>query len=291
MAQITRLARRELESRHEAERLLDRQKPGQKRVPVFSADPVRLGEIDRLGKSKRTRNRPSECGQVRRQTDRSAQIDRQRAYVRAFSAPDGHPGVRQTSSGRLENLDLEQVDPDTPGLALDLLTGSRSLVEPSPSHADGGVHGRNLLGLSQKLRQRGRQRLRREPTWIGLLQNAPFGVARLGRDPEGDGRLVGLVLASQEVLEFHCLIYAYRKYARGERVEGAGVARLVGPQEPANPLDHVETRQAERLVDHQDARVLTFARWTGGHRYFHPSLSFTSLSSLSILSPSAMLSS
>src|SRR5205085_5661768 len=88
--------------------------------------------------------------------------------------------------------------------------------------------------------------------WDGAgFEDYAFGVARGRLHAQADRRLVALVGVQLQLPELGGRAEAQRKYASGERVERARVARLFGAQEPLGLLQRLVAGKTQWLVEEE----------------------------------------
>src|SRR5207244_12022679 len=95
----------------------------------------------------RTDMQATELTEVRDASEAPADVRGQRPHVRAAAAldQDGRSGIRTG----LEGFDVDSVDADAPGGALDLLAAPGQLVESPTAELHGRHHRRALLDVGE----------------------------------------------------------------------------------------------------------------------------------------------
>ena len=204
-------------------------------------------EGDRLGQGERPGLGPPQCRDVRAAAQDLAKIFHQRTHVGAFAAGNG-----QGRTGRLEGEQIQARNSNRTRLALHYLSCTGELVQRLSVFLQRRVHRRHLLYVATEARQ-GLFEIVPTDGHVPLGEQFALGVAGGGGDAHAHHRLVTLVGIEKILGELGRLAEAQRQHPGGQRVEAAGVAGLLGIEQPADFLQCLVGTHAARLVEHQDA--------------------------------------
>ena len=169
------------------------------------------------------------------------------ADVGAFAALHADLGF-----GELEVKDLDGVDADATGLALDVDALAGVLVEGFALVLEGGIHGGQLL-LRAEVLLTGYLKIGLADFGIAGGDDAAFGITGVGGLAESEGGDVGFVGIEQILGEFGGLAEADGEQAGGQRIEHAGVAGFFGTVEAAGLLEGAVAGEAGGFVEQEDA--------------------------------------
>ena len=113
--------------------------------------------------------------------------------------------------------------------------------------------GGNLLAGTAEARQRRLDSVRGHLLGIGSAGDTALDIVAVGLDAEGHVGQVGLGGVVEELQRLRGHANRERQHAGGGRIEGAGVADPLFPEETARAGDDVEAGPAGGLVDHEVA--------------------------------------
>jgi hypothetical protein len=164
--------------------------------------------------------------------------------------------------GELEAEDLDVVDMDVAGLALDIDTLAGVLVEGLALVLEGGIHGGQLL-LCAEVLLTGYLKLGLADFGVAGGGDAAFGITGIGGLAEAEGGDVGFVGIEQILGEFGGLAEADGEQAGGQRIEHAGVAGFFGTVKAAGLLEGAVAGEAGGFVEQEDAVEGAFLRFHG----------------------------
>src|SRR5207244_1722636 len=154
---------------------------------------------------------------------------------------------------RAAQHELETVDRDLPGRALDLEAPAGERVERHAVTLERRVHGRHLLLAPREARgERGERGLRERRDGRRVDRRAG-AVERVGRGAEADRALVRLLLDEEIARHLGRLAEAEREEAARERVERAQVSDLGVPAPTVSPSVRTYTRATRRSADMRTA--------------------------------------
>ena len=179
------------------------------------------------------------------------------ADVGAFAALHADLGF-----GELEAEDLDGVDMDVAGLALDIDALAGVLVEGFALVLEGGIHGGQLL-LCAEVLLAGYLKIGLADFGIAGGDDAAFGITGVGSLAESEGGDVGFVGIEQILGEFGGLAEADGEQAGGQRIEHAGVAGFFGTVEAAGLLEGAVAGEAGGFVEQEDAVEEAFLGFHG----------------------------
>ena len=179
------------------------------------------------------------------------------ADVGAFAALHADLGF-----GELEVKDLDGVDADATGLALDVDALAGVLVEGFALVLEGGIHGGQLL-LCAEVLLAGYLKIGLADFGIAGGDDAAFGITGVGSLAESEGGDVGFVGIEQILGEFGGLAEADGEQAGGQRIEHAGVAGFFGTVEAAGLLEGAVAGEAGGFVEQEDAVEEAFLGFHG----------------------------
>ena len=179
------------------------------------------------------------------------------ADVGAFAALHADLGF-----GELEAEDLDVVDMDVAGLALDIDALAGVLVEGFALVLEGRIHGGQLL-LCAEVLLAGYLKLGLADFGVAGGGDAAFGIAGIGGLAEAEGGDVGFVGIEQVLGEFGGLAEADGEQAGGQRIEHTGVAGFFGTVEAAGLLEGAVAGEAGGFVEQEDAVEGAFLRVHG----------------------------
>ena len=179
------------------------------------------------------------------------------ADVGAFAALHADLGF-----GELEVKDLDGVDADATGLALDIDALAGVLVEGFALVFEGGIHGGQLL-LCAEVLLAGYLKIGLADFGIAGGDDAAFGITGVGSLAESEGGDVGFVGIEQILGEFGGLAEADGEQAGGQRIEHAGVAGFFGTVEAAGLLEGAVAGEAGGFVEQEDAVEEAFLGFHG----------------------------
>ena len=179
------------------------------------------------------------------------------ADVGAFAALHADLGF-----GALEVKDLDGVDADATGLALDVDALAGVLVEGFALVLEGGIHGGQLL-LCAEVLLAGYLKIGLADFGIAGGDDAAFGITGVGSLAESEGGDVGFVGIEQILGEFGGLAEADGEQAGGQRIEHAGVAGFFGTVEAAGLLEGAVAGEAGGFVEQEDAVEEAFLGFHG----------------------------
>ena len=162
----------------------------------------------------------AELTEVRDTSEAPADVRGQRPHVRAAAAldQDGRSGIRTG----LEGFDVDSVDADAPGRALDLLAAPGQLVEPPAADLHGRHHRRELLDLAEECRDH-RLDLRLVDRHRSPVDHLSRRVEGRGRDAEHDGAPVSLAGVLEEAQQPRRASEPHEEHARRVGIERPGV--------------------------------------------------------------------
>ena len=187
---------------------------------------------------------------ARRAGDEDVDVDGLHRRVRAVA--EGTVGFDDCLPGLCGQAQL--VNGDGPGLQLDVLPVTDTLVGSHAVDLDGGDRTGHLLDRPGQ----GCERLPKaglgyvlDPAAAGC-DDLPVGILRRGLCPQANGGLVGLVGSHQVGEEAGGAPDAQQQQAGGHGVEGAGVPHLAGGGQAAGGADDVVAGQPLGLVHHED---------------------------------------
>jgi hypothetical protein len=167
-----------------------------------------------------------------------AEVTRDRSDVGAAGAAHGHVHV-DAVLGLAELVHLDRVDPDRPGLELELLTGAHALVGTPAVDLDRRDVRGHLVDRAHERAQGSEDGLLGEAVGGGSCHELALGVVGRGGGPEPDGGVVHLVGQEQVAEQPGGPVDAEHQHPRRHRVERAGVAHLPGAGETAYLGDDV----------------------------------------------------
>ena len=177
------------------------------------------------------------------------------ADVGAFAALHADLGF-----GELEAEDLDVVDMDVAGLALDIDALAGVLVEGFALVLEGGIHGGQLL-LCAEVLLAGYLKLGLADFGVAGGDDAAFGITGIGGLAEAEDGDVGFVGIEQVLGEFGGLAEADGEQAGGQRIEHAGVTGFFGTVEAAGLLEGAVAGEAGGFVEQEDAVEGAFLRF------------------------------
>src|SRR5437588_876756 len=233
------LAQQALE-RHDAPPALER---GQ-RLQRLRAEGVAHVEAARRSAPQRT--------QVRHRAESLAEILGQRPDIGSLAAAHANLQQRGPQGDFFQFKDLHPAR-----CALDALAAPRELVERNAASLERRMHRRHLLYRSAKTLQ-DREDLRLGNLYRLGFQHLALGVGGGGTLAELDRGEVFLVGVEQRAGELGGLSEKNQQQARGERIEGSGMAGLPRAVEPLHLLQRRVGAHPERLVEQQSAVHLLF---------------------------------
>ena len=167
--------------------------------------------------------------------------------------PDEHSTSAAVGARLVARFDVEAVDRDRPGLALDLLAFAGELVEAGSVDLHGRHHRRDLLdGAGEAAGGRG-DIGQRHVAHVVLGGDDARVVEGVGLDAEHDLTDVGLGLLGHETQQAGGTPDAEHEHPGGGRIEGAAVTHLAGAEDAAGLRHDVVGGPAHFLVDDAEA--------------------------------------
>ena len=187
-------------------------------------------------------------------SDADAEVAGQRADIGALAAFGGqHRAVALMLDHR------EMIDAHRAGHEFHHLTIAGEIVGALTLDLDGGEARRNLLDLADEGRQGRLDRLSGR-TDVARGDRAPLGVVGIGLDAPGHLEAVGLAAVHDEGDRLGRLTEGDRQDAGGQRVEGAGMAGLLGIEQALHHRHGLGRSDADALVEHHPAAHVVLLR-------------------------------
>ena len=149
--------------------------------------------------------------------------------------------------------DLEPIHVHGPRRDRDVRTRTDQLVRPLTVDLDRRDLRRHLQDVSAQRLRRPVDLLAGDRARVGARADLSLGVVGRGRLAEPDRRVVALVGQREVAEQPGRTPEAEQQDAGGHRVEGAGVADLARPGEPADPCDHIVRGPLLGLVDDEQS--------------------------------------
>ena len=177
------------------------------------------------------------------------QVVQEGADVSAFAAGEG-----EIRLGGAEVVDVELGDVDEAGFALHFLAFAGEFVEGLAVNLFGREHGRGLVLVAHEgIREFLEFFLGEVFRDGGFLGDLAFAVVGFGSLAEFHGSGVYLVQAHEELRDLGGLADQYDHQSGGDRIQCAGVADFLHPEDAAYAVDNVVGSNAGGFVNKQDA--------------------------------------
>lgn len=203
-------------------------------------------EIQRDGVFRRERSDPlaTQGGNMPLGAQNRGQIAGEGAHIDALAGADGQ--FDMVGVGRVADGGLMDHHPAARQCELGTLAGQ--VIGALAVDLDGAELRRDLIDLADKGRKRRANRLDIGPD-VRAAGDLALAVEAVGRDPPVDGEAIDLLRLHHEGDGLGRLAEGDGQDAGGQRVEGAGVPRLLGVEQAADFRDRLGRTHAERLVE------------------------------------------
>lgn len=215
--------------------------------------------VERRGRRdlERAHPRAPQTGEVPADAEPGAEIAGQGANIGARRAVDAGIQFNARAFGSVDATHREHLEGTNRHPAcgeLDLLARANPVVGAAAVDLDGADRARPLVDLAGEGTDARSEFVighRRDCRRVGDTHDLSLGVVGRGRDPQPDGRLVGLVEAHQVGEQSRGRAGSEREQARRHGVEGAGMADLASVEGAACTGDDVVAGEPAGFVDEE----------------------------------------
>ncbi len=187
--------------------------------------------------------------QVGATTQRLADVFGQRPDVGSLAAGHSHFNSRLRFFHKVKSQ-IQLMNHDLAGVPLDLHAGAGVFVQCLAVLLQCAVHRRHLPDRSCETQGHGGQIGRRDLD-RSLPHDFALGIAGAGLDAQLGDRFIGLVRIQVQLTELGGSTEAQRQDTGGQRIERAGMACLLGAQQPFGLLQGLVAGETQRLVEQQ----------------------------------------